>query len=239
MITQDDKLSDVIHLDYSLLPVINRFGIRLGFGDKTIKEICSEQSINTPFFLDIINTYHDQNYFPSKQLQQYPPDLIIEYLLKTHAYYKDYVLLELEADMEELIKSCTGACDNLNIIYSFYETYKQELINHLENEENVFFPYIKNLIAYKDGKLDANPISNTEFSYTNHQTEHENVLEKLYDLKNIIIKYLPPEYDTNICNTLLYKLFMFDKDLNDHERLEDRILVPLIERIETSLKQEL
>ena len=32
------KLADIIHNNYLLLPIFNRFGIQLGFGDKTVDD---------------------------------------------------------------------------------------------------------------------------------------------------------------------------------------------------------
>ena len=43
-ITRDMKMADVIHLDYTLLPVITRFGINLGFGDRTVEKVCLENN---------------------------------------------------------------------------------------------------------------------------------------------------------------------------------------------------
>ncbi len=40
LFNENNKLVSVIHKDHSLLPVINRLGIKLGFGDLTIGEIC-------------------------------------------------------------------------------------------------------------------------------------------------------------------------------------------------------
>jgi regulator of cell morphogenesis and NO signaling len=39
-ITKDMKMADIIHHAYQLLPVITRFDIQLGFGDKTVHEVC-------------------------------------------------------------------------------------------------------------------------------------------------------------------------------------------------------
>ena len=38
LFSADMKLADVIHADYSLLLLLHRFGINLGFGDKTVQE---------------------------------------------------------------------------------------------------------------------------------------------------------------------------------------------------------
>lgn len=56
--------------------------------------------------------------------------------------------------------------------------------------------------------------------------------DKMFDLKNIIIKYLPPNYNLNIGNALLTNLFLFEKDLKNHSRIEDKILFQRVKPIE-------
>ena len=65
-IQADMKMAEIIHLNYHLLPIISRFGINLGFGDKSVKQICKEHSIDVNFFLEIVNSFHLKNYFPKK-----------------------------------------------------------------------------------------------------------------------------------------------------------------------------
>jgi regulator of cell morphogenesis and NO signaling len=234
IITPNTKMADVIHRNYLLLPVINRFGIKLGFGDKTVDQICTESNINLAFFLDIINTYHDEYYFPKEKMRNYPVQLIIGYLNETHRYYRDKILPEIEEMIEKLISSCKGDCDNLKLIEEFYQKYKDELKLHLKNEEDRFFPYVLELSESKNTHADLEEIRKKyNFSYDIHTREHESVEAKLFDLKNILIKYLTPTYDTDLGNTLLSELFVFEKDLNDHERLEDVILIPALQKIES------
>jgi regulator of cell morphogenesis and NO signaling len=59
--------------------------------------------------------------------------------------------------------------------------------------------------------------------------------EKLNDLKNLIIKYISPDYDENICNDFLITLSLFEKDLEDHARIEDKIMMPMTIEIEKKL----
>ena len=54
-----DKLSYVIANDYRLLQVMSRFGISLGFGEKTITEVCSQCGGDATTFLAVINYVKD------------------------------------------------------------------------------------------------------------------------------------------------------------------------------------
>ena len=80
-------MADVIHLNYLLLQVITRFDIHLGFGNQTVEEVCRENKVNVEFFLEIVNSYHDAEYFPDEELQHFKLELIVNYLKKTHNYY--------------------------------------------------------------------------------------------------------------------------------------------------------
>ena len=51
----DDKMIDLISDNYSMLQGLSAFGIRLGFGDKTVSEICSEQKVDCYTFLMVVN----------------------------------------------------------------------------------------------------------------------------------------------------------------------------------------
>ncbi|MBA7528470.1 hypothetical protein ES705_20656 [subsurface metagenome] len=64
---------------------------------------------------------------------------------------------------------------------------------------------------------------------------HTNIEDKLYDLKNIIIKYLPPARDYTSSNALLFELFRLERDLNDHARIEDKVLVPKVQFLESQI----
>ena len=76
LITKNIKMADVIHTNYFALSVLNRFGIELGFGDKSVEEVCKQNNVDLDFFLDIVNTFVDKDYFPKKHLQTFSTKLI-------------------------------------------------------------------------------------------------------------------------------------------------------------------
>ena len=50
-----DKMSDLICDNYSLLMVMSRFGLSLGFGDKSVKDVCEAQNVDYRTFLAVAN----------------------------------------------------------------------------------------------------------------------------------------------------------------------------------------
>jgi regulator of cell morphogenesis and NO signaling len=231
---KETKLTDLVNSNYLLLPVINRFGIRLGFGDKTVGELCLEKGIELDFFLAIINTFNNYNYFPEDELRSFSASLIVDYLKKSHHDFLKFRLPKIERVLSRLIGNSDS--EDLKIIQTFYNKYKTDLVTHIKDEEENTFPYLLQLQKIHDSGAKQLPASLLTYTIHSFEKEHTNVDEKLFDLKNIIIKYLPPQYDDVDCNEFLFELFEFERDLTDHARIEDNILVPMAMAMEKSLK---
>ncbi len=217
-----DKLYRLVDENYNLLPVINRFGIRPGFKDKTVAELCKEKEINKHFFLALINTYNNPDYFPEAELLSFSPLLIVEYLQKTHDYYRDYFLPRLEDLIEKLIRGSRANTRDLKMIRTFYDKYKEEFLKHLHDEEENLFPLVVRLVEDPESKGQSDFPSSVE-------SEHSNMEVELHDLKNLLIKYLDPSYNDNHFNEFVAALYQFEKDMADHSRIEDKILMAQLE----------
>lgn len=223
-----DKMAGLIDSNYNLLPIINRLGVRLGLKDRTIDEVCASNGINTEFFLAIVNTYSNGNFFPQQELLSFSPLQIVDYLRKTHHYYISYELPKIEGLLNQMLTGCENDCPSLKLIHEFFIKYRQELISHIADEEDRVFPYIIKLVE----KGIHEPKG---YSILNFEKEHTNVDEKLSDLRNLIVKYVEPKYNDNFCNEFLIALDRFETDIKDHARIEDKILVPMILKIEANL----
>lgn len=223
----NSKMADMILNDSTLLDILRRFNIPLGFGDKNVEEVCRMHSVNYRFFLIIANINSFSAYLPTvKELNLITVDELIHYLKRSHLNYINRRIKEIEEKLLNISESANG-CD-FKIILRFFRNYKAEVIKHFNYEENVVFPYIDSLL---DKKMQGE-------SYTIEQYEdnHSNIDDKLSDLKNIIIKYLPygemtPD-DLSAVNDVLKDIFTFEEDLAKHTRIENKVLIPMVHRIE-------
>ena len=53
--TGEDRMCDLVCDKYFVLQVMSRFGIALGFGDKSIAEVCAASGVDTDTFLAVVN----------------------------------------------------------------------------------------------------------------------------------------------------------------------------------------
>lgn len=45
---RSDRMSELVGDNYSVLLVMSRFGISLGFGDRTVEEVCARAGVDAP-----------------------------------------------------------------------------------------------------------------------------------------------------------------------------------------------
>lgn len=232
-------MADVIHMNYLLLYVIDRFGIKLGFGDQSVEEVCRKHHLDADFVVEIVNSFVDEHYIPSCGVNTFPTEQAIEYLRNTHSNYLDVKIPEIESLINEMVQDCSLDKKNVIILNNFFDEYREELKSHIKREEVAVFPYVLKITeAFRKKSVTAELINEMKsYSIQDFASEHDNVEEKLYDLKNIIIKYLPPVDNPHLCHKILIELFNLEKDLNDHALLEDRLVVPIVSEKEAYLKK--
>ena len=222
LLTGSMKLADLLDLNYNLLGVLSRVGLRFGFGDDTVDEACRKHGINAQTFLLICKVYTFAGYMPSSEVLR-TADLrdIVTYLRSSHSYYMDTALTDLAAQIDRMLAPCDER--HKKVIWCFFTAYKEELAEHFRYEEEVVFPYVQSVLKHMADK---------DFAIIQYEENHTNVEEKLGDLKNIIMKYLPQECDDRQVSEVLFKLYLLEMDLEKHTSIEDDILVPMVNRLE-------
>ncbi len=233
-------MADIIIQNHHLLSVINRFGIQLGFGEKSVDSVCKIYNINTDFFLDIINSFNDPDFFPKQKLKTYPLNLIVDYLYKTHDYYLNVKIPEINSLINELVESSSGETANaIKLIHKFYNEYTTQLHQHIAFEEKTVYPYILKLEElYNEGDEEQKKlfVSNNKFIIKDYAIQHDNIEEKIYDIKNLLIKYISPEDNFILCFKILGQLAHLEDDIKDHSEMENKIIVPKVSIMENSLQ---
>lgn len=214
------RIADII-VNPEMLSVVERLGIKLGFGDATIDEICTKYGLSSNLFLIICDFYLYENYTPNlDHLTANDIPKLIGYLQKTHTYWLNTCFPRLHTNIHTMLDSCDEI--NKKVLNKFYDDYDIEVKKHLDFEENIVFPYILS------EKKDVN-----DFRIKDFEKNHGNIDEKLNDLKNILIKYLSEDYQSTARTEVLNDIFIIEQDLNKHSLIENKLLIPLVAKFES------
>lgn len=225
LFSSDSRLSDLITAHPSLLTLLTRLGISLGFGDRSIADVCEESGVDTSFFLLICNVYTFNNYIPSTAtILGTDMTGLVPYLEKSHRYYVDKRLPHIERHLDAIAQQLGGRIGKVFI--SFFQEYKQEVETHFLHEEREVFPHIAALMS---GERD------TSYKIGEFIHNHSDIEGKLDDLLNIVFKYLPPQVDDDNVLDVVYDILRLSEDLKKHTFIEEKIMVPLVQHLETKL----
>ena len=225
MYEADDKMISLIRDNYDLLQSLGSFGINLGFGDKTVRETCEDNNVDTYTFLAVVN-YTINGYGEFEADTQLSVPTLLQYLEACHAYFLEFQLPYIRRELSESLDEN----DSLGrLILRFYDEYAHEIKRHMQYEQKTLFPYVKSLI-------DGHPAN--DYNVETFSKHHGATDKKLRELKLLIIKYLPQDgLHNNQLTAPLHDIYENEVWLRQHAEVEDHIFVPAIRRLEQITKQ--
>lgn len=225
MYEPDDKMISLIRDNYNLLQSLGSFGISLGFGDKTVSQVCEEQHVDTYTFLAVVNfTINGYRDFDDATRLSMPT--LLQYLKASHDYFIGF---QLPFIRKELVDALDDKDNLARLILKLYDEYARSITAHMKYEEKNVYPYVEALLQGK-------PVNDFEIDmYSKH---HGQESSKLRELKSIIIKYLPSDgLHNNQLSATLYDIYNNEEWLSLHAQVEDEIFIPAVRRLEQKLKQ--
>ena len=225
MYEAEDTMISLIRDNYDLLQSLGRFGINLGFADKTVSEVCEDQNVDTYTFLAVVN-FAINGYRDLSDMGRLSMPMLIHYLKASHEYFLNFAFPTIRKQLKEALDEN----DNLaRLIMRLFDEYAHDIHNHMRYEEKNVFPYVERL---QDGTADGTYDIDT-FSKHHGQTD-----VKLRELKDIIVKYLPSDMlRNNQLTATLYNIYNCEKWLGQHAEVEENIFIPAIRRLEEQRKQ--
>jgi len=207
----------------ALLLMLQHLGVSLPLEAQTLGELSATLGISESLMLAITRLYTRQEapYTPESFKDLMP---IVSFLKNTHRYY----LQEAYPAIAQEIQTIAPQDDTeiLKLADRFFNEYFAEVQEHLRYEDEVVFPYVDRLyrgIPPEDGN---------GYSVAEYREHHDDIEEKLEDLRNLLLKYLPCHSTPAARRALLMKLSELESDLRIHSRIEEMLLIPLVERLE-------
>ena len=221
-----DSMSDLVSNNSRILLVISRFGIPLGFGDRSVAEICESNGVDPKTFLAVVNRLIDNTSDAVYSLSDISLEALLLYLHNSHDYFLKYRLPGIRKKLIEVLGSPEG--DLTAAVFNYFDEYASEVSKHMQYEEKKVFPYVRSLL---DGKHPG------KYTIEKYQKCHDQVEMPLREFKQILIKYYPTR-SSNELNSVLFDIFNCEYDLASHTDIEDKLFTPLIFELERKLSNQ-
>ncbi len=226
-IKADMKMAGLIMENPRLLLLLEHFNVDFTVGDKTIARLCDDYAIPERLFLVVANLYNGFTPRYDEKLSRTDIPAIISFLRNSHHYYKSDKYPEIISYVKSLLRHSEN--EEVRLIEQFFNDYFQEVVEHLDYEENVAFPYFARLIGKSPGT------DGPGFSANDYREHHSDIETKLTDLKNLLLKHIRIDGNLPLRRRMLLGLLELEFDLYTHALIEEKILIPLIEEAEKQL----
>ena len=222
--TASDRMSDLVCDDYRILLTMSRFGIALGFGDRTVDEVCRRSGVDTATFLAVVNQSFAEG--AGGDCPDISLEAFLRYLHASHDYFLHYRLPDIRRKLTDAV-GC-GSAEIAEAIVRFFDDYAAEVRKHMLYEEETVFPYVRRLLS---------GACSEEYAIETFRRCHDQIEAKLTELKNILIKYYPAsESCGKEMNGVLFDIFLCESELTSHNDLENRLFIPSVAAVERKLR---
>ncbi len=221
MFLPDDRLRSLIDENHHLILVMCRSGLSLGYGDKTVAQVCEEDGADCDTFLAI------SNFVSGKPHGRYNISLpaLMAYLEHTHSYFLDFMLPSIRRKLIESINGTETDHDVAFLLLQFFDGYVDEVRHHMDYENRTIFEYVKSL-------LDGRP--QPGFRISDYSEGHGNMVEKLNELKDLFVRHYHRKSNDTL-NSALFDIITCEQDLMSHCDIENRLFIPAVEKLERSV----
>lgn len=193
---ENDKMSELLTRDRKAMQIVNRFGIPLGVGDKTIDAICKQHGIHTPTFLAIVNheTYSTEIDLPTLQT----------YLKNAHTYFLEFLLPRIRRQLIEAINPTDQSDQVAMLILRYFDEYVQEIRIHIQHED--------------EGQLEEHATDDQHIA--RKLQELVSLIIKYYPANSSY------PFANELLTTVLLGIYQTEEELQTHCAIEDEILRP-------------
>ena len=228
IITVDRTVAEVVTENIKTAHVFKKFGIDFCCGGGiTIEKACSKNNVDYSSLEDELKNI-DFNASRATDYDAWELDFLVDHIINVHhSYVLESIPLILQY-ANKVAKVHGHHYSEVIEINNLFTEVAQELSLHLEKEEVVLFPYVKELVKAK--RENVKPLASHFGAVNNPIRVMENEHESAGDIFKVISKlsnnFTPPEEACNTFKALYSKLEEFEQDLHQHIHLENNILFP-------------
>lgn len=197
-------------------------------GNKLLDEACKEKDLDTSKVVNELVDLKNGSSSSDNKYTEWELDFLVDYIVNNHHHYVKQMIPVISAHTNK-VASVHGENhpETIEIAKKFSVVYK-ELKQHMMKEEEILFPFIKQLVKFKKQKSAAeapyfgsvrNPIRMMEL-------EHQAAGDEFFGIRELTNNYTPPDDACNTYSVCYQELKDFEQDLHKHIHLENNILFP-------------
>lgn len=224
---ENRKITDLVDNNYIYASVLFYFGIEFyNYSEQTLEQVCHNKGLDVKSVVSKLENMHQTD--DAISIDEYPIDLIIEYLKHTHFLFIKQKLPYISKIIADLPDCYEGYCAVVKDLKFVFPLFVEDFIHHIYQEEDTLFSYISNLKAFQKGKGNIARLyfEMEKNSLSRFASEHEEHDDEMHGIRQITNDYSMTAATPLHIKVIFEELKSLENDLRTHARVENDILFP-------------
>lgn len=227
-ITAETTIGEIVAADYRTAGIFEGHGIDFCCGGKIpIAEACKAKGIELVALVSELESLQHEPFDRSQNYSSWSLSFLADYIVNTHHVYLKENDDQIVAYAQKIASVHGERHPEVIRIAAIFEKIATDLVAHLKEEEEVFFPALKRAEAARtngSNQPDAKDRETIKNSLVRLHRDHEEVGDAIHEIRRLANGFKIPD---DVCNTFMLtyrKLDEFEEDLHKHVHLENNIL---------------
>jgi regulator of cell morphogenesis and NO signaling len=235
----NESLAKIVKSNFRTASVFEKY--HLDFcckGKRSLQQACEETHVPIDEVVGVLEEVIAGGN-PVVDFDKYTASALIDYIVNTHHAYVLNESPQLFAWLQRVASKHGERHPEMLKVFDLFTEVKDELEDHMQKEELILFPRIKEL-----EKQEKQGIKNIERNITYitapvnmMEQEHEHAGELLEQIRVLTNNYTPPADACTTYRISFASLQAFEADLHHHVHLENNLLFPKAVALIEELKQ--
>jgi regulator of cell morphogenesis and NO signaling len=226
-VIKEKTVADYVTENIKTAHIFKKYGIDFCCGGGvSLEKACQKKEVELERITQELMLVGSVDYM--HDYDQWSLDFLIDYIVNIHHRYVHESIPIISQYATKVAKVHGHHYSEVVQINELFHQVANELLSHMQKEERVLFPYVKQLISFqKVGEIKSIP----PFGSVNNpirmmEHEHEGAGDVFKEIARLTNNYTPPKEACNTFKALYAKLEEFEQDLHKHIHLENNILHP-------------
>ena len=226
-------LASIVTEKFQTVPVLEKYNLDFCCkGKRTLSEACMEKGLPLEIIskeLDLVVNAAERSHLPFTEMNA---EQLIGYILIHHHFYVKQSMPIMYAHLEKVATKHGDRFPYMHKVLELFTGIKTEMTTHMQKEEQVLFPRIKEIeAAFTNKETISIPEMFISMPVSMMEAEHDHAGTILYEIRALTNNYTPPQDACTTFKLSLTELREFEEDLHRHVHLENNLLFPLAKKM--------
>ena len=235
---EEKTVAEIVTENIKTADVFKKNGIDFCCGGNiSLAQACEEKKADINVVQAELDEIDNRQAPPKEDFGSYTLDMLIDHIVGVHHIYikKNNPIIREFVNRVKLVHGINKP--NVTEISDRFDVLSKELETHMQKEENILFPYIKELInAKKEGRAIQASFGAVQNPIKMMLAEHDSAGNELEEIQKLTEDYTPPKGACATHKVAYGHLKEYANDLMHHIHLENNILFPKAIALEKELQ---